>query len=553
MTLVLALVLAVSAVSPKGAIATAHPAASEAGAEQLRRGGNAVDAAIAAAFALSVVEQFSSGIGGGGFALVWMAKEKKLHAIDFREVGPAAATKDMYLRNGKADSDLSLTGGLSIAVPGAVRGYAELVKRFGKRPLSKVVAPAIKLAQGGFRVSERWVNATGDRLEELAADPGARKVLLVADEDGDPDVAEPGDTLVQKDLARTLRAIGERGPDAFYKGAIARKLVAAVKARGGILTLEDLSNYKVRERTAIEGHYRGRRIVSFPPPSAGGAVLIGLLQTLEGLEPRAGGSYRPEKFLHGMIEAEKRLFAKREALFGDPDFFPKVNEAVKEMIDPAVAAKLRADIGDRATPADKVREQREHGTSHISVVDEEGNAVALTTTVNYVWGSCVMPPGTGVMMNDQMDDFDIAPGVPNVYGLLGGEANSVAAGKVPLSSMSPTIVFDAAGDVSLVAGAPGGSTIPTTVAQVISHVIDDGMPVDQAVAAPRIHHQLHPDEIRVENNGLEAATVEALKARGHTVRFTSPWGNAQAVGVDPKTGWRSAGSDPRGSGAGAIP
>ncbi len=549
-----ALLLATSAVSPKGAIASAHPAASEAGAEQLRRGGNAIDAAVAAAFALTVVEPFSSGIGGGGFALVWIAKTKELHAIDFREVAPAAASKDMYLKDGKPQPDLSLTGGLSIGVPGAVRGYVELVQRFGKRKLSKVIAPAVRLAALGMRADNGWVRASTARFEPLEKDPGARKAFLVADGKGSVRVAEPGELIKQPDLARTLRAIGARGADAFYKGPLARRLVAGAKAAGGILTLEDLSNYKVRDRQAIEGKYRGYRLVSFPPPSAGGALVIGLLQTLEGFQPRAGDNYRPEKFLHAMAEAEKRLFAKREAYFGDPDYFPKVTEAVREMIDPAFAATLRGQIGDKATPAEQLRAQPEHGTSHISVVDAEGNAVAITTTVNYVFGSCVVPPGTGVVLNDQMDDFDIAPGVPNVYGLMGGEANAVAPGKVPLSSMAPTIVFDAEGQVRIVVGAPGGSTIPTTVAQVISHLVDDGMAVDQAVAAPRIHHQLHPDEIRVEQNGLEAATVEALRARGHVVKLSAgTWGNAQAVTVDPKTGWRAAASDPRGSGAGAIP
>ena len=556
-----ALLLASSAVSPKGAIATAHPSASEAGAEQLRRGGNAVDAAVAAAFALTVVEPFSSGIGGGGFALVWLAGKKELHAIDFREVAPAAASKDMYLKDGKPQSELSLTGGLSIAVPGAVRGYTELLRRFGKRKLSKVLAPAVKLAGQGFRADRRWAGTTASRFEPLSGDPGARQAFLKVDDDGEPRPVEPGELIRQPDLARTLRAIGERGADAFYRGPIARKLVAGAQAAGALLTLEDLAQYRVRERQPIEGRYRGLRVATFPPPSAGGALLIGLLQTLEGYDSRAGGNYRNERFLHVMAEAEKRLFARREAYFGDPDFFPQVTAAVREMIDPKFAELLRAQIGEKATPAAQVRAQREHGTSHISVIDEEGNAVALTTTVNYVFGSCVVPPGTGVVLNDQMDDFDIAPGVPNVYGLVGAEANAVAPGKVPLSSMTPTIVFDAEGKIRLVVGAPGGSTIPTTVAQIIMHVVDDGMPVDQAVSAPRTHHQLHPDEILVEIDGMEAATAEALRARGHKLQFGWPsrgkadrtWGNAQAVSVDPVTGWRSAASDPRGSGAGAIP
>ena len=565
MSLLLAALLATSAVSSKGAIATAHPAASEAGAEQLRRGGNAVDAAVAAAFALTVVEPFSSGIGGGGFALVWLAEKKELHAIDFREVAPAAATKDMYVRDGKVDPDLSLTGGLAVAVPGAVRGYAELVRRFGKRKLSKVLAPAVRLAEQGHRVGLGWVRASTavpsnpkvtPRLQALSKDPGARKALLLQDEDGEPRAPEPGETIVQKDLARTLRLIGQTGGEAFYRGPLARKLVAGVKAAGGILTLEDLARYKVRERQAIEGHYRGMRIATFPPPSAGGALLIGLLQTLEGYQPRAGG-YRPEKWLHAMIETEKRLFAKRETSFGDPDFYPRVTEAVAEMISPKFAEALRAQIGEKATPAEQIAAHRESDhTTHISVVDAEGNAVAITTTVNYVFGSCVVPPGTGVVMNDQMDDFDSAPGVANVYGLVGTEANAIAPGKVPLSSMTPTIVFDEQGAVRLVVGAPGGSTIPTTVAQVISHFFDDGMRLDQALAAPRIHEQLKPEEVRVEANGLDAATAAALEARGHKLRFLNVndgIGNAQAVSVDPKTGWRTAASDPRHGGAGAIP
>ena len=550
-TLLLAL-LATSAVSPRAAIATAHPLASEAGVEQLRAGGNAADAAAAAAFALSVVEQQSSGIGGGGFALVYLAKENRIHVLDFRETAPAAASKDMYLHEGKPQPELSLTGGLSVAVPGAVKGYVELVRRFGKRPLAKVMGPAISLAAEGFRTGISNFRAAQARLEPLRKDPGARAAILV---EGKP--PEPGHLWAQRDLAATLKAIAGDGGDGFYRGALARKLVEGVRAAGGILTLEDLQRYRVRERAPIEGRYRGHRVVSMPPPSAGGAILVALLQALEGEDPRAGG-YRPERFVHAMVEIEKRLFARRTALFGDPDFFKPVAAAVREMIDPAFAAVLRAQIGEKATPAAEVKVKRESGsTTHLSVVDEEGNAVALTTTVNYIFGSCVVPPGTGVVMNDHMDDFDLAPGVPNVYGLVGAEANSIAPGKVPLSSMSPTLVFAPDGRLRMVVGSPGGSTIPTTVAQTILHVIDDGMPIDAALAAPRIHHQLHPDELRVEADGIEAATAAALRARGHRIVFgwgsERAWGNAQAVSVDPKNGWRAAASDPRGSGAGAVP
>jgi gamma-glutamyltranspeptidase/glutathione hydrolase len=548
-----ALVLAGNATSSHGAIATAHLSASQAGAEAMRRGGNAVDAAVAAAFTLSVVEQYSSGIGGGGFALVYVAKEKKVHVLDFREIAPKAATAGMYVKDGKPRQDLSRDGPLAIAVPGAVKGYAELVRRFGKRPLAEATAAGEKIAAEGYWVTRSFHHAAKERLAELRADPEAAKLFLVAGDNGEKAAPEPGHKLVQKDLAATLHAIGKDGADAFYKGPIAERMVKGVRSRGGILTLEDLAGYQVRDREPIAGQYRGWKIVTMPPPSSGGVTLLALLNVLE-LEDAKAGGYHPEKFLHVMIEAEKRIFAKRETLFGDPLFAPEVKQATLEMISPAFAKALRGQIGEKATPATEIESPAESpDTTHISVVDGEGNAVALTTTVNYPFGACVVAPGTGVVLNDEMDDFAIAPGVPNAYGLRGGKANAPAPGKTPLSSMTPTFLFDKEGRVRLAIGAPGGSTIPTTVAQAIVNIVDYDMRIDRAIAAPRIHHQLHPDHVRVEPAGLEAATVKALEARGHVIHYSDKtWGNAQAVFVE-KNGYREAASDPRGEGQGATP
>ncbi len=548
----LALALSSTAASPRGAIATAHPLASEIGAAMLRTGGNAADAAVAAAFALSVVENQSSGIGGGGFALVWDAKERKVHALDFREVAPGRARPDMFLKDGAPQPKRSLDGGLAVAVPGAVRGYAELARRFGTKPLGELVSPAAALADKGFRVGRPYAEAAALRRECLAADRAAAQEFLGKRSGGKPAPFLPGTVLVRRDLARTLRAIGRGGADAFYRGALAQKIVEAVRARGGVLSAEDLARYAVRERSPLEGRYRDRKVVSFPPPSSGGAILIALLQALEGEDPRAGG-YRPEKFLHAMIELEKRLYARRADL-ADPAFAPSVAKVVEEMLAPAAAAALRAQVGERSTPAAEIPVRESPHTTHISVVDAEGNAVAMTTTVNYYFGSCVVVPGTGILLDDEMDDFDAAPGVANAYGLAGKGLNAPQPGKVPLSSMAPTFLFDAKDRLELVVGTPGGSTIPTTVAQVIVHWVDDGMRIDEALGAPRLHHQLQPDVVMVEPNGLEAATAQALEARGHVLRAPPrPLGNAQAVRIEWETGLREAASDPRFEGAPAVP
>ena len=552
MAALVSILVATAAVSTQGAVASGHPLASDAGAAILRHGGNAVDAAVAAAFTLAVVEPQSSGVGGGGFALVYLARERKVRVIDFREVGPAAATPQMYVQDGKVREDLARDGPLSVAVPGAVRGYLELLKRFGKRPLLEVLGPAIELAGNGFRANRAYVRETEDRKDCLAADPEASRIFLRRGRDGQLHAPEPGARLIQPDLTRTLKAIALHGADAFYKGDIARRIARTVQSGGGILTEQDLAAFQVREREPIEGTYRGYRIVTMPPPSSGGMILIGLLNVLEREDPTAGG-YKPEGFLHVMVEAEKRLFAHRES-WGDPALNPGMADAVREMTSKDFAGTLRASIGDRATAAAQLARSTEGSqTTHISVVDSEGNAVALTTTVNELFGSCVVAQGTGVVLNDEMDDFASAPGVLNVFNVRGGAENAPGPGKVPLSSMAPTIVFDPNGGLRLVLGSAGGSTVPTTVAQAIIHVVDDRMPIDRALVAPRIHHNLFPDAIRVEPMGMEASTAHALEARGHKIDYRPRgWAKVSGVEVDPQTGWRVAAVDATFEGAGAA-
>jgi gamma-glutamyltranspeptidase / glutathione hydrolase len=558
MSVLLALLLSATATSPRGAVATAHPLASEAAAAVLREGGNAADAAVAAAFALSVVEPQSSGIGGGGFALVYVAKEDRVYALDFREVAPGAAGPDLFrpdaqTPDGKDASGApsrSLDGGLAVAVPGAVKGYAELARRFGTRKLGALVEPAARLAERGFPVALNYVRAAEERRACLASRLEAARIFLARDAEGRPAPPPPGWLLVQRDLARTLRVLG-KDPEAFYRGPLAARIARAARDDGGILAEADLARYATRERRPLEGRYRGHRIVSMPLPSSGGAIVIGVLQALEKEAPRAGG-YRPERFLHAMIEVEKQLFARRAQL-GDPAFVPGAAGVVNTMTSPAGAALLASGVGERAAHIEAPPPPRESSqTTHLSVIDAEGNAVALTTTVNFTFGSCLVVPGTGILLNDEMDDFDAAPGIANVFGAVGTGANLPAPGKIPLSSMAPTLVFDPGGKLWLAVGAPGGTRIPTTVAQVISHLVDDGMTLEAALAAPRIHHQWRPEEVQVEPNGLEAETVRALSARGHTFRFRErPFANPQAVRILPE-GWRQAVSDPAGEGAPAA-
>lgn len=543
-----------------GAVATAHPLASQAALEMLQKGGNATDAAVAAAFTLAVVGPYHSGLGGGGFALAFDQQTGETRVLDFREVAPKAATRDMYVKNGKVVPGLSTDGVLSVAVPGAVQGYVELQKKHGKLPLKTVLAPAIRIARQGFYVTPKYRQMAEGRLQCLSRDPEAARLFLTKDEGGAWAVPEVGHLIRQPELAATLSAIATQGSRAFYSGRIAKGIVRTIQQGGGILTEEDLREYAVRWGQPLEGKYRGHRILTMPPPSAGGLAIVQVLGALELLEPQPA-KFRDPEHLHRFAEAVRRSYVDRAKYLGDP---AKVQipmsmltsaEYIRKMalsIDPkkATPSKSLLDVGAAGTQSTLPGPEKKN-TTHISVVDKQGNAVAMTTTINYGFGSCVVAKGTGVLLNDEMDDFAAQPLVPNAYGLVTGEANSVAPGKVPLSSMSPTIVFQREDPkkVMLVVGSPGGSTIPTTVMQVLLNVIDDGMDVNRAVGLGRVHHQYMPDELWVDRYGLEPATAAALRAKGHVLREVPTWGDAEAVFVDPASGLRYSGSDPRNEGA----
>lgn len=533
---------ALPAAGTGGMVASAHPEATAAGVAMLRQGGNAVDAAVATAFALAVAEPYASGIGGGGFALVRMSDE--LRFVDFRETAPAKATREMYLRDGEAVRALSLDGPLAVAVPGAVAGYLDLHARWGKLPRAAVLAPSIRLAREGVVIDERYRRFIGYRAPLLREDPEAARIFL---EKGD--IPPLGWRLRQPDLAETLETLAQKGPEPFYEGAIAEAIAADMAARGGLVSLEDLKGYRVRDREPLLGSYRGHAIATAPPPSAGGVVVLSVLNALETLPDDL--PWRDPLELHLYIEASKRAFADRQ-LLGDPGFvdFPLASLISKERARGWVEA-----IGFDATPPEAIpgaAELREGAhTSHLSVIDAAGNAVSLTTTINTPFGAGIVAKGTGILLNNEMDDFASAPGVPNAYGIVGSEANAIAPGKVPLSSMSPTIVF--AGEtpespVRMVLGSPGGSRIPTTVVQIILSHLGHGAPVDAAVAEGRIHQQHLPEAVFVERRALDAATVGLLRLRGHRIEEGGTWSNATVIAVDPETGVRTGAADPRGVG-----
>jgi gamma-glutamyltranspeptidase / glutathione hydrolase len=555
-----------------GAVATAHPVASEAALRMLRKGGNAVDAAVAAAFTLAVVGPYHSGIGGGGFALVHEAKTGQTRVLDFREVAPKGATRDMYLKDGQVVPGLSTDGALSVAVPGAVAGYLELLEKHGKLPRAVVLQPAIEAARDGFWVTPKYQALATLRRDCLRQDPEASRLFLAKNEQGEWDVPPIGHLVRQPELARTLSSLARSGSKAFYSGPLAQAMVDTVKKGGGILSLEDLKDYKTRPHQPLEGSYRGHRLLTMPPPSAGGLAVVQVLGALEKLRPQ-GMDYRDPEALHLYTEAVRRVYVDRVKYLGDPAFVKIPMERLTSVgyladlagsIDPKKAtpsASLLPPVEgvtgstlknqDGGTWYDPSSVPDKKNTTHISAIDKDGNAVALTTTVNYAFGSCLVAKGTGVLLNDEMDDFAAQPGVPNAYGLVGGEANSIAPGKVPLSSMSPTLVFsrEEPKKVMLAVGSPGGSTIPTTVIQVISNVVDHRMDVVRAVGQGRLHHQYLPDELWVDRWGLEPATQAALEAKGHKLRKQEAWGDAEAVYSDPTTNLRYAASDPRNEGA----
>ena len=549
-----------------GVVATAYPQASAAALEMLDKGGNAVDAAVAAAFAAGVVGPYHNGVGGGGLALVALPEKGEVLALDFREVAPAAASRDMYIRDGQAQPKLATDGGLAVAVPNAAQGYLALLDRAGTLKRSMVLAPAIRLAKEGFAVTPKYQQLATPRVECLRANADAARLFLRPGEGGAPDVPPLGTIIRQPELARTLEQLVAKGPSIFHTGPVAKAIVSSAREAGGVLTEDDLARIRVRWRTPLSGQYRSHRIAAFPPPSAGGVVILETLGVLEKLRPDGYVRRAPED-LHLLIETLRRAYSDRARYLGDPD---QVDVPTARLISAEHVAELAASIDPRrATPSaalggaaarqdagtpsrTAVGGTESKHTTHISVMDRWGGAVSLTTTLNTGFGSCVVAKGTGVLLNNQMDDFSLQPGVPNSYGLVSEEVNAIAPGKIPLSSTSPTLVFqkDRPGRVLLAVGSPGGSTIPTTVLQVITNVLDAKLNLPMAVSAGRVHEQWLPDVVLVDRESIEPATRAALEAMGHRFRvFDGPLGDAEAVMEDPQTGLHYSASDPRNEGA----
>jgi len=510
-----------------GMVASQEARATRVGVEVLKNGGNAVDAAVAVGFALAVTLPRAGNIGGGGFMLVHLAARNETVAIDYRETAPAAATRGMFLdANGEADPKKSRDSGLAVGVPGTVAGLALALEKYGsgKFTLAQLLDPAIAAARNGITVEDDLADSLPRAQARLARWPSSRLFFSA-----DGLVLGPGQDLVQADLAGSLVAIARDGPQAFYQGAIAEKIVASVREAGGIMTRADLANYRAVVRKPVRGSYRGYEVVSMPPPSSGGVHLIQILNVLEGFPLRESGA-ESAATLHPMIEAMKLAYADRAEFLGDPDF---VTVPVGGLVGKRYAAALRARIDPtRAKPARDIRPGRPpasegDNTTHFSVVDAQGNAVANTYTINFSYGLGMVAEGTGILLNNQLDDFAAKANVPNAYGLIGGEANAPGPGKRPLSSMSPTIVLKD-GRVFLVTGSPGGSRIITTVLQVVLNVIDHGMNIAEAVLAPRIHHQWVPDEVMAER-GFSPDTLHLLEARGHSVKVGNTSGSANSI------------------------
>ncbi len=519
-----------------GLVVSDSPLATKAGMEILERGGNAVDAAIATAFALSVVDQASSGLGGGGFMVIYDAKERRAHALDFRETAPEAARKELYMKDGKPVPSLSLTGGLAVAVPGEVAGLLAVFKRFGNLPLQVLMAPAISFATEGFPLEAALRFAIDRQQATMKKFPDLARVFLPKDQ-----VPAEGELIRQPELGESLKAIVSQGTEVFYQGWIAQAIVDAVKKEGGILTLDDLRNYKAVWREPLIGQYRKRTVIAMPPPSSGGVALLQMLNVLDGHAlnklPHNEGTY-----LQLLAEAMKHAFADRAQYLGDPDF---VKAPLAMLTSKDYAAWIRGRISPVKTQPAKFYglvnfKAEQGGTTHFSVVDRFGNAVACTQSVNTRFGAKVLASKTGIVLNNTMDDFAIHP-TGNVYGLVGNEANSLQPKKRPLSSMAPTIILQGEHPEVVVGGA-GGPRIISATLQTILNLIDFQMPVKEAVGSPRIHHQWMPDNLIAEAD-IPAEAKRSLERRGHSVRERGVVGVVQAIMV--KQGKASGAADPR--------
>ena len=512
-----------------GMVVAQESRAARIGIEILDRGGNAVDAAVAVGFALAATYPRAGNLGGGGFMVIHLAKDNRDVAIDYRETAPAAATPTMFLdAKGNPDPKKSRDSGLAVGVPGTVAGLALAHEKYGsgKLSLADLIAPAIRLASQGFPVEDDTADSLPRAKERLARWPSSASLFLNG---GEP--LHEGDRLLQFDLADTLRAVAQDGPRAFYRGSIAGEIADAVVKAGGIMTKDDLANYRALERPVVRGTYRGYDIVSMPPPSSGGVALIEMLNILEGYDLAKLG--RGEQSLHDLIEAMKRAYADRAVFMGDPD---AVKMPIAGLLSKKYAAALRAGIGDKATPAADIHAGKPtdfegKNTTHFSVIDRDGNAVSNTYTLNFSYGLGLVADGTGVLLNNELDDFTSKPGTANAYGLLGFNANLPAPNKRPLSSMTPTIVLKD-GKPFLITGSPGGSRIITTVLQVISNVIDFHMTVDKAVSAPRLHNQWQPEGTFAEP-AFAPDVLDALQRRGHKIVPTEPHTSANSILVTP--------------------
>jgi gamma-glutamyltranspeptidase / glutathione hydrolase len=516
-----------SILAHNGMVVAQEQRAARIGVTILDRGGNAVDAAVAVGFALAVTYPRAGNIGGGGFMVIHLAKGNRDVAIDYRETAPAAATATMFLdAQGKPDPAKSRDSGLAVGVPGTVAGLALALQKYGsgKFTLADVIAPAIDLAQKGFAVEDDLADSLPGARERLKRWPASAAIFL----NGDQPLQE-GDRLLQFDLADTLQAIADKGADAFYTGRTAEQIAAAVREAGGVMTTDDLKNYHAIERAVVRGSYRGYDVISMPPPSSGGVALIEMLNILEGYE--LGTLGRGSESFHDMIEAMKRAYADRAVYMGDPD---SVKMPMARLTSKQYAAALRAQIGARATPAADIHagtpaESEGRNTTHFSVIDHDGNAVSNTTTLNFSYGLGLVADGTGVLLNNELDDFTAKPGTANAYGLVGFNANLPGPNKRPLSSMTPTIVLKD-GKPFLVTGSPGGSRIITAVLQVIVNAIDFHMSIADAVSAPRLHNQWQPDQTYAEP-GFDPGVLDALKTRGHIIVPTAPHTAANSIEV----------------------
>ena len=537
--------LAQPVTAPNGMVSSQEAIATQVGVEILKQGGNAVDAAVAVGFTLAVTLPRAGNLGGGGFMLVHLAEENKTIAIDYREMAPANAHRDMYLNeDGSVNKQLSRFHGKAIGVPGTVRGLITALEKYGSLSLQKVMQPAIDLASNGIRVNQDLAQSLQRAQQRLSQWPASKKIFL--DQNGDPFKA--GSRLIQTDLANTLKLIADQGARGFYQGKTAKNIAAAVQAAGGVLTEEDLANYEVKIRPPVTGSYRGYSIASMPPPSSGGTHIIQILNIMENFDIASTG-HNSAMTIHLMTEAMRQAYADRSQYLGDPDF-TEVPVGVLTHKDYAKDHAKKIDPAIARNSKDIQPGLEEHfespQTTHFSVTDQWGNTVSNTYTLNFSYGSGIVAKGTGVLLNNEMDDFSAKPGVANAYGLIGGEANAIEAKKRPLSSMSPTIVFDKDNNVFLVTGSPGGSRIITTTLQIISNVIDHQMNIAEATQAPRFHHQWLPDTLTLER-GFSPDTIRLLQKKGHQING-SRWamGSTQSI-MKNQQGW-SGYSDTRQSG-----